>query len=412
MGELAQILALWHKAQASGESVAMATVLHVEGSSYRKPGARMLVTASGERAGTISGGCLEGEVSRKIWWLTQNGPAIAQYQSSFDEDTGEIPWGLGCGGTVWILLERDPNAVLSALKASVFGGTPAVILSSLNASKGSAPPSCGTVAVLSAAVAAQDDAPDPIIPDDAPQLPPALRDAAERAFSLKRSTAVQAEGAAVAQSRGISPGTAPAFFAEYIAPPPRLTIFGAGDDAQPLAHFADALGWRVIIADGRQQLLRPERFPQAAELRLLAYGDASAQPIACGIPSVTPTPAPTASASIPWVNPGVPPGELAILLTHSFEQDRALLAALLPLPLLYLGILGPLHRTRRLLEDVAPHLGLSIDACLDRLHAPVGLDLGARDPASIALAITAELQATLTGRRVQLERIKPTRAHA
>jgi xanthine/CO dehydrogenase XdhC/CoxF family maturation factor len=96
--------------------------------------------------------------------------------------------------------------------------------------------------------------------------------------------------------------------------------------------------------------------------------------------------------------------EFAVILTHSYEQDRALLRALLPADLRYLGILGPRHRTAQLIQDVAPSIGWTVAQCWNGLHSPVGLDLGTRDPASIALAITAELQATAGLRHVTVSR--------
>ena len=479
MGEMAQILALWRRAQAHGETVCLATVVHVQGSSYRKPGARMLITSGGERAGTISGGCLEAEVSRKAWWLTRGGPVVQQYQSSFDEDGSGVPWGLGCGGTVWVLLEQNPVPVLRAMEAAREAGRPSVIVSRIAAP-------AGAVSVFREQAPAGESLPAPVI------------EAARRSFAERRSFFLEADlkpeleaDLAVNQRSGRfnaggpwATGTlpaeeapsdheaqdTPAWFVEYLAPPPRLTIFGAGDDAQPIARFADALGWRVAVADGRVHLLRRERFPQAAELRLLQYGGpraessaalqrgaSSVSPVACGLneaappaqqegapgeptstlssaflpspassrassPAFSRAPSPASAAvssqvsapvslddapsgeSFPLPDTGVEPGELAVVLTHSFDQDRALLAALLPQPLAYLGLLGPRHRTLRLLEEVAPTLGWSTERCLARLHSPVGLDLGARDPASIALSIVAELQATVAGRHVAVSR--------
>jgi xanthine dehydrogenase accessory factor len=409
MGEMGQILALWHRARARGEQVCLATVVHVQGSSYRKPGARMLVTSGGERAGTISGGCLEGEVSRKAWWLTEQGPSIQQYQSSFEEDVAgepvDIPWGLGCGGTLWVLLERDPAMVLATLEAAVVQGTPAAIVTSL-AQAGAA---AGTRLVLAQGKT------------DRTARPFGLAAAAAKTLATSQHQTLDAQCQPFPALSSLG-AEVPAYFVELVAPPARLSIFGAGDDAQPIARFADALGWRVTIADGRGHLLRAERFPEAAELRLLRYADAgSDQVTTCSLSDADtnaveqsraaargkrPQAGPDRSIAIPSVDPGVQTGELAVLLTHSFEQDRALLLALLPkvpAELAYLGILGPRHRTVRLLDDVAPLLRLTSDQCLARLHAPVGLDLGAREPAAIALAIVAELQATLAGRRVQLE---------
>ena len=438
MGETAQILALWRRAQAHGEKVCLATVVHVEGSSYRKPGARMLVTSGGERAGTISGGCLEAEVSRKAWWLTADGPAVEQYQSSFDEDGGGVPWGLGCGGTVWVLLEQEPTAILCAMEAALESSRAAVIVSRLAAP-------AQTLAVVSAQAFANLELsqapPRKRAYVSAEKLPAPLRQAAARAFRDCKTLALNETFSPVGTFSPIeafSPANAlPMYFVEYLAPPPRLTIFGAGDDAQPIARFASALGWRVAVADGRSHLLRRERFAEAAELRLLHYPSDPApalSPILCGLaeapsgstPQSIPNPSLPVDAkaakavevpqrphfpSIPRVATGIEPGEFAVLLTHSFEQDRALLAALLPTPLPYLGILGPRHRTLRLLEEVAPVIGWTVEQCLTRLHSPIGLDLGGRDPAAIALSIMAEMQAILAGRQVLVSRSEPEAIH-
>lgn len=369
MGETARILALWRRAQARGERVCLVTVVAVEGSSYRKAGARMLLTSGGERAGTISGGCLEAEVTRKAWWLTAKGPVVEQYASSLEEDgTG---WGLGCGGIVSVSLEQEPVDVLGAIARAMEAGEPAVIASPCKPGVGT-----GAIVVQKGRLLSE--------------LPAGLRSAVEQSRNEQRSLLFHEKGSQACSGR--------AWFVEYLAPPPRLTIFGAGDDARPIAEFALALGWRVTVADGRSHLLRPERFPDGTALRTLLY---------------TPGGTGLARALDQSVDPGVQsgdpsllePGESAVILTHSYEQDRNLLASLLPHDLLYLGILGPRHRTERLLGEIAPGLSRTVEQCFERLHAPVGLDLGARDPATIALSIVAELQATLAGRRVTVSRV-------
>jgi xanthine dehydrogenase accessory factor len=118
LSELANIVSAWETAIANREEIAMATVLRTEGSSYRKPGAWMLVTRDGTRVGTISGGCLEAEVARRIWWLTENGACIRRYSTDSDEDAKD-GYGLGCGGAIHLLLERhcELNASWRGLKS-------------------------------------------------------------------------------------------------------------------------------------------------------------------------------------------------------------------------------------------------------------------------------------------------------
>ena len=337
--ELRQILDLWKPASTAGEDFCLATVVAIEGSAYRRPGARMLLTSSGQRAGTISGGCLEAEVARKAWWLTAQGPSLQRYSSFFDDD-GDMPYGLGCGGTVLVLLERGEPAAqaLDALRRSVEDRTGSVIVTNT----GTVSP--GTALILNAAgEALYAHHPDPDLLDLA-------REALQTGSSSHSSE----------------------YFVELIAPPPAVFIFGAGDDTQPLADFAWSLGWRVTVADNRSNLARPERFPRVARVSSL-------------------------DAALTYINPA----DAAVIMTHSYEQDRETLRALLPRNLKYIGLLGPRRRTERLLGEIAPELGLTVAECTARLHTPVGLDLGGHSPAAIALAIAAELQAVFAGREAR-----------
>jgi xanthine/CO dehydrogenase XdhC/CoxF family maturation factor len=336
MSELKQILDLWQRAKASSEDVSVATVVAIEGSAYRRPGARMLLTSSGRRAGTISGGCLEAEVAKKAWWLTESGPSLQRYSSFFDDD-GDMPYGLGCGGTVIVLLERGEPATqaLEALRRSVEDRTESVIVTNTGTN------SPGTLLVV----------------NEAGEILYA-RNANPEATALA--------GEALRTGKSSHAGD---YFVELVAPPPSLIVFGAGDDAVPLVDFASTLDWHVTVADDRSSLARAERFPRAAQVRSL-------------------------NAALPALRPE----EAAVVMTHSYEQDRKILSALLTKDLTYIGVLGPRRRTERLVAEVAPEIGLTPAECMARLHTPVGLDLGGHSPAAIALAIAAELQAVFAGR--------------
>ena len=349
MSELKQVVELWRTAKASKEEVCLATVVRVEGSSYRKPGARMLLTRSGQRAGTISGGCLEAEVMKKAWWLTENGPTVQRYSSFFDDDSS-MPYGLGCGGTVHVLLERGVNAhsVLDALDSNLTTRAPFVIITDTHRA--------GTLVVRG-----RDG-------ENALQSP-ALADLerlARRAADDRRSfyATIQADSE-----------NANELFVEYLAPCPALTIFGAGDDAKPLADFAHRLGWHVSVADGRSNLINVGRFPDANRLVVLRYEEESL-----------------------LRDLAIESEDAFVLLTHSYEQDRALLRKLLPHKPKYLGVLGPRQRTERLVAEIAPQVDMSPEECMSCLHAPVGFDIGAHTPESIALSIVTEIVAVLNGR--------------
>lgn len=366
MGDIEQILSLWRELDSAGSDYVLATIVEVQGSNYRRPGARMLLAADGRRAGTVSGGCLEAEVARRAWWLTENGPSVGRYSTL--EDDGDMPYGSGCGGVVFILLERraTANALLQALEAAFQARHP---LAAATVVEG---PQIARRAIASAEVHLRESTEhSPVAPQDTSQLD--LQRLAESAFAHRQSV----------EDRIMIDDITTRVSTEYRPPRPGLWIFGAGDDAKPLVHFARELGWFVAIADGRAHLATESRFPAAHQVTTLRI--------------------PELLRAVP-ADLDIRPTDAAVLMTHSFEQDAHILAMFLALPHeqrpAYIGVLGPQHRTRELLAEVARLLDLTpsatlIDRWLGEIHAPMGLDVGAEAPASVALSILAEVHKTL-----------------
>jgi xanthine dehydrogenase accessory factor len=318
MRDLEQILQLWHTAASAGETAILATVVKTQGSSYRLPGARMLLTKHGRHAGSISGGCLEVDLLQKAWWLTENGPVVRRYDTTEEGEISSSGFGLGCNGVVHVLLERvDSTCQVLNLVKTVGASRHAAYIAHVIAPAAHA----GERLIASS-------------PTD-PGLP---------SFSLDREV-----------------------FFETLAPAVRLLIFGAGDDAVPLVDLAKYLGWQVSVFDGRSHYARREKFPLADLVSTWSKNEA--------VPDID-----------HWT--------AAVVMTHSYSQDLDVLRELASRPLRYLGVLGPYKRTGQLLAD----LGLAESAVPLGLHSPTGLDIGADGPHQVALAILAEIQATLNGR--------------
>jgi xanthine dehydrogenase accessory factor len=348
MSDLEKVLPLWRELETTGVDYVLATVVAVEGSSYRKPGARMLLTQDGRRAGTISGGCLEAEVARRAWWITSSGPAVERY--STQEDDGDRPYGSGCGGVVYLLLERRQTAgpLLTALEEAFKLRIPVAVAIVLEG------PLIGSKALAGL--------PNREIQD--PSLEELASLALDHRNSFEKNIAIA--GVPTRAWAGFCPARA------------GLWIFSAGDDAKPILGMAKELGWFVAVADGRAHLAKRERFPLADEVLTLPVFDL-----------------PEKAANYFRLRPT----DAAVVMTHSFDQDSRILASLLSLdfPLSYLGVLGPQRRTRELLVEAAHLLQRSyttesIDQQLAELHAPTGLDLGGETPAAVALSILAEIQ--------------------
>jgi xanthine dehydrogenase accessory factor len=361
MTDLEHILPLWNELESSGADYVLATVVAVEGSSYRRPGARMLLAQDGRRAGTVSGGCLEASVAKKAWWLTSDGPVVERY-STLDDD-GDLPYGSGCGGVVYILLERRQTAalLLQALLAAFNARVPLAIATVLEG------PRIGRRAFASALTR---DSVAPLLDEDRAQGDLALlaAQALENRSPLETTVDISSVPTRV--------------WVDYRTARPGLWIFGAGDDAKPLLNLARELGWFVAVADGRSHLATRARFAKADEVHAFDVRDFP-------------------NAALPALD--LHPTDAALLITHSFEQDSRILAWLLGSgrTLAYVGVLGPQRRTREALIEAARLLqhvpsAKLIDQWLEDLYAPTGLDLGADTPAAIALSILSEVQKVLS----------------
>lgn len=328
MLETREILSAYDEALGAGEPVVLATVVRAFGSTYRRPGARMLITEHGWRGGSVSGGCLEADVVRTAFQHTEEGPTLVRYDS---RDPGDIVWGfgLGCDGAVDVLFERlEPEArtnPLEFLRARVELRKPGAMAIGL----------AGETLGKRAFVEGDDAWGD------------------ERLLLIARDALAGRVSAASDRE-----------LAEFVPPPVHLAIFGAGHDAIPLAAMGSSLGWRVTVADVREEYVRPERFPAADAL---VHGR------------------PERAVDQAWIDERT----AAVVMTHAYLTDRELLPRLLASPAPYVGVLGPPQRRERLLNDLETPLP---EHDLARIYGPVGIALGASEPAGIALEISAQIQ--------------------
>jgi xanthine/CO dehydrogenase XdhC/CoxF family maturation factor len=336
-----------------GNAKVLVTLVRAEGSSYRRPGAHLLIGSDGQCAGTISGGCLEAEVVRKAAWMVRNGAIVERYSTLFD-DTAEIPFGLGCGGVVDLLLEPvdtpECGVLLEAMETSL-NGVAAHVTTWL--------PSQGHP--LARTVTSVDG------------------NLLYASSSLYQNEKV-ADQVINMTTADVSRGSLQTY-RETLSPPQRLFVLGAGDDAKPLVAMASLLGWRITVADGRAQLTRSDRFPEAEQV--------------------------ITASSVDDLRLNFP--DAVVIMTHSYEQDRALLTGLLGAGEIpgYIGLLGASHRSSLLLSEAAAALGASLAECCNRVWAPVGLDLGGDGAEAIALAVVAQVQAWREGKLGSSRRLTP-----
>ncbi|MYB40812.1 MAG: XdhC family protein [Chloroflexi bacterium] len=333
--------------QRQSEQVAIATLTEVRGSAPRLPGARFCATRSGEVSGSVSGGCIEADLfEHAMQVLDGERPAVVQYGIS-DELAFEV--GLSCGGEIEVLVEPfRSDAVWEALREALIGQRSAVLAVGLEP----------TSIAARRMVVFEDGATTGSIGAD---LDGAI---AEQANGL-----LQAGG-----TRRLTlgePGEGRVVFLEAFRPPPHLFLLGAAFAGPPLARMASEAGFHVTVVDPRSAFATRERFPSADEL------------------------------IVGWPNEAIEAADLGphayiVMLLHDEKFDVPALVPALRSEAGYIGVMGSRRTHERRLEQLREQ-GCD-DEALSRLRAPIGLDIGGREPAEIAVSILAEMLAVRYGR--------------
>lgn len=357
--ELQEILVYLEEATGTDRRTVLATVVDVNGSSYRQPGARMLITeGSWTSVGTVSGGCLERDVVERAARVLKTGRSELITYDTAATDGSVFSLNMGCKGVIKILLERPAKEFTDFLKQRLQRGLP------------------GMIATLIAKNGVNDK-------DDSPIGARILLD--ERrgviAFSNFTEAAIETllpDCLAVLKERKSEMLATPfgEVFMEYVAAPTHLAIFGAGADAVSLVTFAKNVGWRVTVIDHRPAFATSERFPGADEIILSRPENLD-------------------DNFFPDENTAV------VVMTHNYEHDREILKFLLNSEAVYIGALGPKRRTVGILnelnEDDEGSDWFSPER-LTKLYAPIGLDIGGDTPEVIAISIIAEIQSVIKNR--------------
>lgn len=360
MKELQEIIKKYDVASQKNIKSALVTVVHLDGSSYRRPGARMLVNDDGRITGAISGGCLEGDALKKaLFAISEQKNTLFTYDTS-KEDDSEMGIHLGCEGLIQVLFEsidseKEENPIQLLSKAlAVRQKAVLVTLFDLNNNQNVQHGTCLLLeenGTLSGKIPLQQ-----------------FEDVV-----LKDITDVMQNGESVFKQYKSGDVSVTAFF-EFLHPPVSLVVLGAGNDAIPLMKFADVLGWDFRIVDRRDTHANKERYPTASQI-LVANPDVALEHLAYDNRT------------------------FFVLVTHSYKCDYYMLKSLCAAAVPYIGILGPKKKLHRMLEEIQHNEGIHLnDDKVATIYGPTGLDIGAETPEEIALSIIAEIQAVLTGK--------------
>ena len=324
----------------------LATLVQVRGSSYRRPGARILMDPDGIRGGVISAGCMESDLAARVTaTLAQGTPQLVKYDMGSELDR---VWGtgMGCEGQADILLapltEAYDSTWAQKAREAHHERRPGVLLTTFASPD---PRQVGRALWW-----------DPTCPEGTLETPQLA--AAREALASEKPSTLVLEGVSI--------------LVEPVLPPIALWIYGAGENARPLATLAIQLGWEVGMLDHRPALAAPGRFPGARHVL-----SGSQEALAAAL---------TEDAR-----------SAAVVMSHVFDPDKAMLRHMLTRSIPYVGLQGSRQRSAKLLKELEQEGFPLTEAQRHRLHVPMGLNLGAESPEIIALAVLAEIQATLNG---------------
>jgi xanthine dehydrogenase accessory factor len=341
--ETERLLTAIRQVRALGEPAAIATVVRVKGSAYRREGTQMFVRQDGTYECALSGGCLEPTVAEAAARVIATGEAaIVTYDLADDSLWG---LGIGCSGAVDIRIERIENDALSNFWLAVLErGEAAVLVTPLSGVSGR------------------------MVVTGSGEVTGGLSDVAVQQAAIARARA-RLE-ARYPQSGPEQIGQAELFY-EITTPPPNLVIFGAGHDAAPVAQLAWTLGFSVTVVDVRQAFLTAERFGGAA--LVCAHFSQFAERVT------------------------LDRGSFALIMNHHVERDQESLRFSLESDAAYIGVLGPRARYDKLRAGLAEQGYVPDPSKAARVRSPVGLSLGAETPQEVAVSILGELLAIRRG---------------
>jgi xanthine dehydrogenase accessory factor len=368
MKEIIDIVAAYEKATKENKKTALATVVLVEGSAYRREGARMLITEDGQLTGAISGGCLEGDALRKARMvILQQEPLLVTYDT-MDDDDAKLGVGLGCNGIIHILIEPINDGQtnpISLLKAVIASRAYSVLVTvfSLENRKAIQPGSC---LCLTGSQTIQNGL------EALPYKDELLEDA-NNALDTQRSVILAYQGYTA--------------FVECVKPLISLVILGAGNDAMPLTKIAAVLGWHITVIDGRPNYATSDRFPSVHKIVI-------------------------AKPEKVLKNVEINKWTAFVLMTHNYNYELAFLKELLPLDVSYIGVLGPKKKLERLLAELEENGAVITERNRQTIHGPVGLDIGSETSEEIALSIVAEIKAVFAERNGHSLKFKNTVIHS
>jgi xanthine/CO dehydrogenase XdhC/CoxF family maturation factor len=341
--ETERLLNAIRQTRVTGEPAALATIVRVHGSAYRREGTRMFVRQNASYECALSGGCLEPTVAEAAVRVIATGkPIVVSYDLANDSVWG---LGIGCRGAVDIRIERlEDDAITNAWLTVLERRDAAALITPLSGVSGR------------------------MIVRRTGEVTGGLTD-----DSIEREAVAHAHSRLQAnepQSMAEWIGGAELFF-EFATPPPELVIFGAGHDAVPIAQLAWRLGFAVTVVDAREAFVTSDRFPGAT--LVCVHSSQFAERVR------------------------VPAGGFALVMNHHLERDRESLRFGLESSAAYIGVLGPRSRYEKLLTGLAQQGFVPAAAKLSRVRSPVGLSLGAETPEEVAVSIVAELLAIRRG---------------
>ncbi len=359
MKEIQKIIQTYDNIDLSNQKAALATVVHVEGSSYRRTGARMLIVEDGTWIGGISGGCLEGDALRKAKQaILKNKASVVRYDTR-EEDAYQIGVGLGCNGLIDVLIapldKKDKGNPAEILRSCILERNSNILITIIEAKD----------AFLKTGFVFKYKGQE--------QLQQFFKnekvvDALESDIALARENHNSKTQFYEAENSNCK------LFIEVLPPAIHLIIFGDNYDIYPLVDLAKAIGWKVTIVANPKKLAKPvfSKADAVVDKKKLGttFGELSFD---------------TYSA--------------AVLMAHDYETDKNNFIKIVPTQASYIGLLGPLKRSKKIFE-AAKLEGIPLGEPLqNRIHAPLGLDTGATTPEEIAIAMLAEIRTFFSNRK-------------